>query len=54
MFDKIQLTLSIHAIEKLIKAHNEMRKRNPSMAEQDCNFVIDRLCDMYLNKKMED
>ena len=53
MFDKIQLTISIHVIEKLIKTHNEMRKRNPSMAEQDCHFVISRLCDLYMDKKLE-
>lgn len=51
MFDKIQLELSIHIVEKLIKTHDEMRKRNPHMAEQDCKFVIDKLCDDYLKKE---
>ncbi len=51
MFDKVQITVGIHLIEKLIKTHDEMRKRNPAMAEQDIYFVIDRLCDEYLNKR---
>ena len=50
MFDKIYLKLSIHLIEKIIKTHNEMRKRNPAMAEQDCSFIIDKLCNDYLKK----
>lgn len=50
MFDKPTIKLSIHTIELLIRTHNEMRKRNPTMAEQDCNFVIRKLCEKYLRK----
>ncbi len=49
MFDKIQLELGIHVIEKLIKVHDQMRKNSLTMAQQDCQFVIDRLCDDYLS-----
>lgn len=48
MMDKILVKLSMNTIEKLNEIENIMIKKG--MAEQEINFIVGRLCDIYLGQ----
>jgi len=51
MIDTVQVKLSCFTIEKLNEIENKMMKKG--MAEQDINFIIGRLCDIYLTNSLK-
>lgn len=52
MMDKVQITISVFNLERIGKLHDKWRKAKGSvMAEQDINFMIDRMLMLLEDKQ---